>query len=135
MKIPSKNGDTTSQHERNTNQKLNNLTLIDETTNKKYVIKVPMEVYNRAHNDLIFATMLLQNAKLLLNSKGTHNPIPPTNMMANDISKPSCSNVTRKIVSNDTVENILHDNIISDTEDISVNKWLSSGKYSGVQYC
>ncbi|KYN26682.1 hypothetical protein ALC57_03947, partial [Trachymyrmex cornetzi] len=69
----------------------------------------------------IFATTLLQNAKLLLyyNSKGTHNPIPPTNMMSNDISKPSCSNVTRKIVSNDTVDNILHDNIISDTEDIS----------------
>lgn len=68
---------------------------------------------------MIFATTLLQNAKSLFNSKDTHNPIPPTNIMANDISKPSCSNVTRMNICNDTVENIVHDDIVSDTEDIS----------------
>ncbi|XP_011882420.1 PREDICTED: uncharacterized protein LOC105570066 isoform X3 [Vollenhovia emeryi] len=76
---------------------------------------------------MMFATTLLQRAKKLLSSKDTHNSVSPKNMMANDTSKPS-SNITETVVLTDITENILQNNITSDsenasdTQDIEVNK-------------
>lgn len=69
--------------------------------------------------DMIFATTLLQKAKTSLNSKNIHSSASPTNVMANDNSKSSCSNITNTVVFNHTIENVLHDNTTSDTENTS----------------
>lgn len=69
---------------------------------------------------MIFATTLLEKAKSLQNPKDIfvqHNSASnDINVMANDNSKPSCSNITT--VSN-TIEDIFDDNIPSETEQIS----------------
>ncbi|XP_011882411.1 PREDICTED: uncharacterized protein LOC105570066 isoform X2 [Vollenhovia emeryi] len=100
------------------NISLRDLKLLDEETNVEYTIKVQREDYNRAHNDMMFATTLLQRAKKLLSSKDTHNSVSPKNMMANDTSKPS-SNITETVVLTDITENILQNNITSDSENAS----------------
>ncbi|XP_026826318.1 uncharacterized protein LOC105287898 isoform X2 [Ooceraea biroi] len=104
--------------EEDNNQQLIDLKLLDEATNVQYNIKVQKEMYTRAHNDMIFATTLLEKAKTLLNSKDTYNSVSPKNIMANDspnLVKPSLST---SVVLNDT-ENILQDNTTSDSENIS----------------
>ncbi|KAM0734147.1 hypothetical protein ACS0PU_012512 [Formica fusca] len=106
----------------NNNQQLINLKLVEETTNVEYNLKINKDVYNRAHNDMIFATTLLEKAKSLQNPKDIfvqHNSASnDINVTANDNSKPSCSNITTA-VSNTIDENIFDDNIPSETEHIS----------------
>ncbi|XP_012224877.2 uncharacterized protein [Linepithema humile] len=105
-----------SQHEQNNNQ-LIDLILLDEVTNIQYVLKVEKKVYNRAHNDIMFATTLLKKAQTLHNSKDT------IHSSASSIknSKSSCSNVTSTIVpdNTDNTENIVHKYTSSSTENIS----------------
>ncbi|XP_067203967.1 uncharacterized protein [Linepithema humile] len=105
-----------SQHEQNNNQ-LIDLILLDEVTNIQYVLKVEKKVYNRAHNDIMFATTLLKKAQTLHNSKDT------IHSSASSIknSKSSCSNVTSTIVpdNTDNTENIVHNDTSSSTENIS----------------
>lgn len=74
---------------------------------------------------MLFATKLLQEARLVVNSKHNSASALPINMV-NDINEPSCSNITNicnknitnTVVPDDTIQNTLHGNNY-DTEDIS----------------
>ncbi|XP_020297405.1 uncharacterized protein LOC109861958 isoform X2 [Pseudomyrmex gracilis] len=104
---------TTFLHEKVDNSQLIDLNLIDESTNVEYILKIQKEVYNRAHNDVIFATTLLEKAKTLLNSKDIHRSVSSINM--ENISR---SNIT--VGSNDTIDTTSDTENVSDTPDTDI---------------